>query len=57
MRCWGAPGDVEAKGLFGAPDIQVVVGEEAHPSVIKSLGMLGLGRERVAKVPVDDQGA
>ncbi|MBS1874893.1 MAG: aspartate aminotransferase family protein [Acidobacteria bacterium] len=48
--------DVEARGLFGAPPIQVVVGEEAHPSVIKSLGMLGLGRERVTRVPVDGQG-
>jgi glutamate/tyrosine decarboxylase-like PLP-dependent enzyme len=48
--------DVEARGLFGAPEIQVVVGEEAHPSLIKSLGMLGLGRERVVRVPVDGQG-
>lgn len=48
--------EVEAKGLFGAPEIQVVVGEEAHPSLIKSLGMLGLGRDRVVKVPVDGQG-
>ena len=48
--------DVEANGLFGAPEIQVVVGEEAHPSMIKSLGMLGLGRERVVRVPVDHQG-
>ena len=48
--------DVEARGLFGAPAIQVVVSEEAHPSVIKALGMLGMGRERVVKVPVDRQG-
>ncbi len=48
--------DVEAQGLFGAPEIQVVVSEEAHPSVFKSLGMLGLGRERVVRVPVDSQG-
>ena len=48
--------DVEARGLFGAPPIQVVVGEEAHPSLFKSLGMLGLGRERVVRVPVDRQG-
>jgi glutamate/tyrosine decarboxylase-like PLP-dependent enzyme len=48
--------DVEARGLFGAPEIQVVVGEEVHPSLIKSLGMLGLGRERVVRVPVDGQG-
>jgi len=48
--------DVEAQGLFGAPPIQVVVGEEAHPSVFKSLGMLGMGRERVVRVPVDGEG-
>src|ERR1700731_3184837 len=38
--------DVEANGLFGAPPIQVVVSDEAHPSLLKSLGMLGMGRER-----------
>lgn len=48
--------DVEAKGLFGAPEIKVVVGEEYHASMRKALGMLGLGRDRVHKVPVDDQG-
>src|SRR6185295_65932 len=47
--------DVEAQGLFGAPPIQVVVGEETHPSVFKSLGMLGMGRERVVRVPVDGE--
>ncbi len=48
--------DVEADGLFGAPPITVVVGEEAHPTLLKSLGMLGLGRSRVTRVPVDGQG-
>jgi glutamate/tyrosine decarboxylase-like PLP-dependent enzyme len=48
--------DVEADGLFGAPEITVVVGEEVHQSVIKALGMLGLGRKRVVRVPVDGQG-
>ncbi len=48
--------NVEADGLFGAPPITVVVGAEAHPSVTKSLGILGLGRTRVVKVPVDAQG-
>jgi len=47
---------VEADGLFGAPPITVVVGAEAHPTLIKSLGMLGLGRTRVVRVPVDTQG-
>lgn len=48
--------DVEADGLFGAPAITVIVGEEAHPTLFKSLGMLGLGRNRVIKIPVDNQG-
>jgi glutamate/tyrosine decarboxylase-like PLP-dependent enzyme len=48
--------NVEADGLFGAPPITVVVGEEAHPTLMKSLGLLGLGRQRVLRVPVDDQG-
>jgi glutamate/tyrosine decarboxylase-like PLP-dependent enzyme len=48
--------NVEADGLFGAPPIEVVVGEEAHPTLIKSLGLLGLGRNRVRRVPVDAQG-
>ena len=48
--------DVDADGLFGAPPITVVVGEEVHPTLLKSLGLLGLGRQRVVKAPVDDQG-
>lgn len=48
--------DVEADGLFGAPPITVVVGEEVHVSVLKALSMLGLGRSRVVRVPVDGQG-
>ena len=48
--------NVEADGLFGAPEITVVVGEEVHPSLVKSLGLLGLGRNRVVRVPVDAQG-
>ncbi|MBF2004523.1 MAG: aspartate aminotransferase family protein [Chlorogloeopsis fritschii C42_A2020_084] len=48
--------NVDADGLFGAPPITVAVGEEVHPSVLKALGLLGLGRNRVVKVPVDTQG-
>ncbi|MGE5074173.1 MAG: pyridoxal phosphate-dependent decarboxylase family protein [Anaerolineae bacterium] len=48
--------DVEAQGLFGAPEITVVVGQEAHASLLKALSMVGLGRERVVRVPVDEQG-
>jgi glutamate/tyrosine decarboxylase-like PLP-dependent enzyme len=48
--------DAEADGLFGAPPITVVVGDEVHSSLVKTLGLLGLGRERVVRVPVDAQG-
>ena len=48
--------DVENRGLFGAPAVDVFVSEESHPSVSKALGMLGLGRERVQVLPVDSQG-
>jgi len=48
--------DVENDGLFGAPPLRVVVGDEVHVSLIKALGMLGLGRKRVVRVPVDGQG-
>ena len=48
--------DVNADGLFGAPPMRVVIGAEAHGTVFKALSLLGLGRERVERVPVDGQG-
>jgi glutamate/tyrosine decarboxylase-like PLP-dependent enzyme len=48
--------DVEARGLFGAPPITVVAGNEVHVSVLKALALLGLGRDRVVRVPADAQG-
>lgn len=49
--------DVEAQGLYGAPEIKVVVGEEVHVSVLQALMMLGFGKERIIRVPADAQGA
>ncbi len=48
--------NVEDDGLFGAPPVNVIVGEEVHVSLLKSLSMLGLGRNRVIRVPADNQG-
>ncbi|MDQ2785745.1 MAG: aminotransferase class V-fold PLP-dependent enzyme [Chloroflexota bacterium] len=48
--------DVEADGLFGAPPITVVVGAEVHASLVKALGLVGFGRNRVVTAPVDTQG-
>ena len=48
--------DVAERGLFGAPPLRVVVGEQAHSSVWKALSMLGLGKGNATVVPADDQG-
>jgi glutamate/tyrosine decarboxylase-like PLP-dependent enzyme len=48
--------DVETRGLFSAPEIGVVIGAEAHATLLAALQMLGLGRERVKRVPTDGQG-
>ncbi len=48
--------DVNARGLFGAPPIRVIVSEQAHSSVFKALALLGLGRDRIERVPADGQG-
>jgi len=48
--------DVEAQGLFGAPEITVVIGGEAHATIAAALQLLGLGRDRVLRVAADEQG-
>ena len=48
--------DVRSDGLFGAPEIDVFVGAEAHPTLLKSLSLLGLGEKRVTTIEVDEQG-
>lgn len=42
--------DVNERGLFGAPNLRVIIGEQAHGTVFKALALLGLGKERVEKV-------
>ena len=48
--------DAAGMGLVGAPPIQVLAGVEAHTTVHKALGLVGLGRDRVLRLPVDEQG-
>lgn len=48
--------DVEADGLQGAPRVRVVVGDEAHGTVPRSLRFLGLGERAAVRVATDDQG-
>jgi len=48
--------NVEEDGMFGAPAMEVIVGEEVHASVTKALSMAGYGRKRVTVVEADAQG-
>lgn len=49
---WNAHRD----GLIGAPAISVWIGGEAHTTVSKALGIVGLGRGRAQILPSDSQG-
>jgi glutamate/tyrosine decarboxylase-like PLP-dependent enzyme len=48
--------DAARDGLVGAPPVTVVVGAEVHTTARKALGIVGLGRDRAAVLPVDAQG-
>lgn len=52
----GVGWDAEEDGLVGAPPIHVLVGADAHASLIKALRLVGLGRRRAIRVPGDDEG-
>jgi glutamate/tyrosine decarboxylase-like PLP-dependent enzyme len=43
-------------GMFGAPPIDVVVGDEAHASILKALSLAGFGKKRLTRVEADGQG-
>src|SRR5262252_2459327 len=48
--------DAAGQGLVGAPPVTVVAGAQAHTTVRKALGLVGLGRDRALILPTDDQG-
>ena len=48
--------DVEKQGLYGAPEVNIVAGAEAHATLINALKMLGFGTDNIRYVPVDVQG-
>ncbi|HWM44819.1 MAG TPA: aminotransferase class V-fold PLP-dependent enzyme [Burkholderiales bacterium] len=48
--------NAEEDGMGGAPPVSVIVGDEVHVSVLKALSLLGFGRSRLQRVPVDGQG-
>lgn len=48
--------DIEEKGLFGAPPITVLIGDDAHTTVFSALQFLGIGHHSLVRVPTDHQG-
>jgi glutamate/tyrosine decarboxylase-like PLP-dependent enzyme len=48
--------NVVEDGMFGAPPIEVVVGDEVHASILKALSLSGFGRKRLTAVEADSQG-
>lgn len=48
--------DLEADGLAGAPAVRVLIGAEAHASVLSVLRQLGFGERNLVRIPADDQG-
>ncbi len=48
--------DVEGDGMFGAPPITVLIGEDAHATVYSALKYLGLGARRVVEIETDAVG-
>jgi glutamate/tyrosine decarboxylase-like PLP-dependent enzyme len=48
--------DLEQHGLFGAPQVTVIVGEEVHATMLKALRMLGFGSSQLRMVAADSQG-
>lgn len=54
LKRWGW--DVNKQGMAGSPTICAVVGEQVHTTMLRSLRVLGIGEDQVARVPVDDQG-
>jgi glutamate/tyrosine decarboxylase-like PLP-dependent enzyme len=48
--------DINEKGLRGSPRIRIVTGRHSHSTVLKAIGILGLGTENIEWVDVDHQG-
>ena len=49
--------NLEADGIFGAPRLTVLIGEEAHSTVFAGLQYLGFGERNLARIATDGEGA
>ena len=48
--------DVEQQGLFGAPPIRVITGDQRHGTIERALRILGMGVDCIVDIPVDENG-
>lgn len=48
--------DINKQGLRDSPKIRIVTGNQAHSTVLKAIGILGLGTENIEWVDTDQQG-
>jgi len=48
--------DVAGRGLRESPQVHVLIGEEAHVTILSALRMLGLGTENARRIAADGQG-
>lgn len=48
--------NIDEKGLFGAPELTIVLGTQTHGTVIKALRLLGFGEAQYKWVDCDEQG-
>ena len=48
--------DVERQGIFSAPRIHILTGDQVHGSITRAVRLLGLGSESLVELPVDDEG-
>jgi len=50
-----SPVNISDEGLYGSKPMTVYVSEEGHSSFDKAMDMLGLGKNYLRKIPVDDE--
>ena len=53
-RDFKAPFDIKMKGIRGGPQLTMYVSTEGHSCLEKSADMLGIGKEFLRKIPVND---
>ncbi len=48
--------NLDANGMFGAPEVSVYLGEEAHSSIFAALRFLGFGQNRLKRIEAESDG-